>query len=83
MALLHLLRKIFASLKTLQTPLLTIRISAVPCRGAEGLTKAGSRILLSADTVITKEPDVVRKKIAAVLLPVLAAVASLAVSWQR
>jgi hypothetical protein len=40
-------------------------------------------MLASDGTITTREPDTVRKKVAAVLWPVLAAVASLAVSWQR
>ena len=46
------------------------------------MIRTGSGILPSVDTITTKEPGIVRKKIAAVLLPVLAA-AALAVSWQR
>jgi len=45
--------------------------------------RTGSAILPSDDTITKKEPGIVRKKVAAVLLPVLAAAASLAVSWQR
>lgn len=80
---LHLLQKIFSSLKTLQTALPNILISAASYQAVAGVIRTGSAILPSDETITTRVPDVVRKKVAAVLLPVLAAVASLAVSWQR
>ncbi len=70
-------------MKTLPTALPNIRVSTAPYRAVARARQRGSGILPSVDGVTTKEPGTVRKEIAAVLLPVIAAVASLAVSWQR